>query len=45
LWDPAGQVERKRLPSLARMTADQVAGTDEAEADRDIAHAYAHNLY
>jgi uncharacterized protein len=45
LWDPASRVERKRLPSLARMIADQIAGTDEAQADRDIAHGYAHNLY
>jgi predicted pyridoxine 5'-phosphate oxidase superfamily flavin-nucleotide-binding protein len=45
LWDPAGQVERKRLPSLARMIADQIAGTDEAETDDEIVRDYAHNLY
>jgi hypothetical protein len=44
LWDPTAQVERKRLPSLARMIADQIAGTDEAEADREIAQDYARNL-
>ena len=45
LWDPAAQVERKRLPSLARIIADQIAGTDEAEADREIVRDYAHNLH
>jgi uncharacterized protein len=44
LWDPASRVERKRLPSLARMIADQIAGTDEAEADREIVRDHAHDL-
>jgi hypothetical protein len=45
LWDPAGRIERKRLASLARMIADQIAGTDEAQADREIVQDHARNLY
>jgi PPOX class probable FMN-dependent enzyme len=45
LWDPAGRIERKRLPSLAQMIADQIAGTDEAQADREIVQDHARNLY
>jgi uncharacterized protein len=45
LWDPASRVERSRFPSLGKVIADQIAGTDVAEAERAIAAAYRDRLY
>jgi hypothetical protein len=45
LWDPAAQVERKALPTLGQMLADQIAGTDAATTDQRIDEAYKTTLY
>jgi PPOX class probable FMN-dependent enzyme len=45
LWDPAARVERSRLPTLGRIIADQIAGVDALEADRDIDADYRSGLY
>ncbi len=45
LWDPAAQVERKALPTLGQMLADQIAGTDAAQTDKRIDEAYKTALY
>jgi PPOX class probable FMN-dependent enzyme len=45
LWDPGRHVPKGRLPSLARMIADQIEGTSEAENARAIDQDYTQNLY
>lgn len=45
LWDPAARVERSRMPTLGRIIADQIAGVDAGEADRDIDADYRSGLY
>jgi len=45
LWNPERHVERSAFPSLGRILADQIAGTDAAVADRSIAEAYRTRLY
>lgn len=45
LWDPAARVERSQLPTLGRIIADQIAGVDALEADRDIDADYRSGLY
>ncbi|MDZ4735939.1 MAG: pyridoxamine 5'-phosphate oxidase family protein [Rhodospirillaceae bacterium] len=51
LWDPTVQVDRKIMPSLARMILEQIEHNrcaDEeflADVDREIEHDYKQNLY
>jgi PPOX class probable FMN-dependent enzyme len=45
LWDPASRIERSRFPSLGKIIADQVDGTDAAGAERLIEVAYRDRLY
>ena len=45
LWDPETQVERKTLPSLGRMIADQVSGYDGEETEADVQASYRERLY
>lgn len=45
LWDPAAQVDRKSLPTLGRMLADQIAELDAEKADAGIAEGYRKHLY
>ena len=45
LWDPKARQDRKEFPSLGRIIADQIAGVDAEEADRNIDHAYRADLY
>lgn len=45
LWDPAAQVERRALPTLGQMLADQIADTDAAQTDKRIDESYKTALY
>lgn len=45
LWDDDYRVERKTLPSLGQMIADQVDGVDVAEAEKRIEDSEKNNLY
>ena len=45
LWNPERQVVRSGFPSLGRILADQIAGTDSAAAERNIEDAYRTKLY
>jgi PPOX class probable FMN-dependent enzyme len=45
LWDPETRIERKSLPSLGQMLADQIEGVDAKEADAAIAKVYETKLY
>ena len=45
LWDPSRQIERKEFPSLGRILADQIAGTDAAATEQTIAEGYRERLY
>lgn len=45
LWDPDTRVERSCFPSLGRLLADQIAGTDLAESERSIEEGYRTKLY
>src|SRR3546814_7200553 len=40
LWDPETRVERKSFPTLGRILADQIAGSDVAESEAAIAEGY-----
>lgn len=45
LWDPESQIDRKTLPSLGRMIADQIEGVDADEADDYVEESYRNRLY
>lgn len=45
LWDPAGRVERSRLPSLGQMIKDQVNGEITVPDDAELAALYRNELY
>lgn len=45
LWNPERRVERSSFPTLGRILADQIAGTDAAATDRNLAEAYRTRLY
>jgi PPOX class probable FMN-dependent enzyme len=45
LWDPSRQIERKEFPSLGRILADQIAGTDVAQTEQTVAEGYRDRLY
>lgn len=45
LWDDDHRVERRSLPSLGQMLADQIAGLDAAEADARVEDSLKNNLY
>jgi PPOX class probable FMN-dependent enzyme len=45
LWDPKVQVDRKSLPTLGRMIADQIAGLDADKVDENVEQAYRNSLY
>jgi predicted pyridoxine 5'-phosphate oxidase superfamily flavin-nucleotide-binding protein len=45
LWDPDTRVERASFPSLGRILADQIAGSDVRESERFIEESYRTRLY
>ena len=45
LWEDDHKVERRVLPSLGQMLADQVAGVDAAEADARVEDSIRNRLY
>jgi PPOX class probable FMN-dependent enzyme len=45
LWDPSRHLEKGAFPSLARVLADQIAGTDEASTEVMLADNYRNELY
>src|SRR3546814_1517197 len=45
LWDPETQVVRKSFPTLGRIHADHIAGSDVAESEAAIAEGYRTRLY
>jgi len=45
LWDQEAKVERSCFPSLGRILADQVAGTNLGESERSIEEGYRTKLY
>src|SRR3546814_1054094 len=45
LWDDDHKVERRALPSLGQMLADQIAGLDAAEADARVEASIRNRLY
>ena len=45
LWDPDTRVERASFPSLGRILAEQIAGTDVRESERFIEESYRTRLY
>jgi PPOX class probable FMN-dependent enzyme len=45
LWDPDRHLEKGAFPSLARVLADQIAGTDEAATETMLADNYKNELY
>jgi PPOX class probable FMN-dependent enzyme len=45
LWDPATRIDRKSFPSFGTILADQIAGTDPATTDANLAEAYRDRLY
>lgn len=45
LWDPERQIDRKSLPSLGQMIAEQIEGLDVAETEANIEEAYRSRLY
>ena len=45
LWDPAGRAERRRMPSLGRIVADQIAGVDPDAADAAVEESNRTRLY
>lgn len=45
LWEDDHKVERRALPSLGQMLADQIAGVDAAEADARVEDSIKHRLY
>ena len=45
LWDEGTKVQRSCFPSLGRIVADQIAGTEVEEAERSIEEGYRTKLY
>jgi len=45
LWDPDRHIEKGSFPTLARIVSDQIAETDEADAEAHIADSYRNRLY
>jgi PPOX class probable FMN-dependent enzyme len=45
LWEPETRIERKSLPSLGQMLADQIEGQDAESAEAAVQDAYATKLY
>lgn len=45
LWNPEKRVERKAFPSLGRILADQINGTNAEESERYIEESYRNRLY
>ena len=45
LWDPASVIERKTFPSLGRILADQIAGSDADAFEQGIEMRYRTQLY
>ena len=45
LWDLESRIERKSLPSLGRMIADQVSGYDGEETEAYVQEGYRERLY
>ena len=45
LWKQETPLERPQFPSLGRILADQIAGTDAGEAERSIEEGYRTKLY
>ena len=45
LWKFETQIERKSLPSLGRMIADQIEGIDAQESEAYIEQSYRDRLY
>ncbi len=45
LWDPETRIDRKSLPSLGQMLADQIEGVEADSADAAINEAYETKLY
>jgi len=45
LWDPETRIERRHFPTLGRILADQIAGTDAAESEKSIEESYRTRLY
>jgi PPOX class probable FMN-dependent enzyme len=45
LWDSSRHIARKEFPSLGRILADQIAGTDAAATEQTIAEGYRERLY
>lgn len=45
LWDQDTKIERSQFPSLGRILADQIAGTNLAESERSIEEGYQTKLY
>ena len=45
LWDPETRIERKALPSLGRMIADQVEGFEAEATDAHVEESYRERLY
>jgi uncharacterized protein len=45
LWDPATRSERRQMPSLGRIIADQIDGVDPAAADQAVEESNRTRLY
>jgi PPOX class probable FMN-dependent enzyme len=45
LWDDGARIERARFPSLGRILADQVAGVEARQAEREVEESYRTRLY
>ena len=45
LWEPETRIDRKSLPSLGQMLADQIENVDADEADAAIGKIYENTLY
>ncbi|HLW27954.1 MAG TPA: pyridoxamine 5'-phosphate oxidase family protein [Kiloniellales bacterium] len=45
LWSPDAQVDRKSLPSLGKILADQIKGLEQREQEERLEKAYRETLY
>ena len=45
LWDPANRSDRRQMPSLGRIIADQIDGIDPAAADAAVEDSNRNRLY
>ena len=45
LWSPSRIVDRREMPTLGSIVADQIAGVDAAQADAAVAESYRSRLY